>query len=108
MILGTSSDRIGTPHGYSFYVTASKNLEKELNLPVAPYVGAAFGTFEDELRAIGGVQIRWSDIVSSMHTHDGKNIHHLLGATIAERHTLGLIWVDHEHVGLTYSVSFDF
>lgn len=39
VILGTSSDRIGTPSGQSFYATASKNLHDETNLPVAPYVG---------------------------------------------------------------------
>jgi hypothetical protein len=36
LILGTSSDRIGTPDGQSFYATFSKNLKRETELPIAP------------------------------------------------------------------------
>src|SRR5712692_11031122 len=42
VILGTSSDRIGTPSGQSFYATASKNLKRETKLPIAPYFGIAY------------------------------------------------------------------
>jgi hypothetical protein len=47
LIVGTSSDRIGTPSGQSFYATFSKNLKREAGLPIAPYVGVAYGTYED-------------------------------------------------------------
>ncbi len=57
LMIGTSTDRIGTPSGQSFYATVSKNLQHETGLPIAPYVGAAFGTFDDRLRPIGGVNI---------------------------------------------------
>ena len=36
LILGTSSDRIGTPSGQSFYATFSKSLKPHTRLPVAP------------------------------------------------------------------------
>ena len=36
LILGTSSDRIGTPSGQSFYATLSKSLKHHTGLPVAP------------------------------------------------------------------------
>ena len=108
VILGTSSDRIGTPHGQSFYATASKDLEKEIGLPVAPYAGVAYGTFEDEWRPIGGGRIRYSEVFSSTHLYDGRHGHHILNATIGGRHTLGLLWIGHEHVGVSYSVAFDF
>ena len=54
VIVGTSSDRIGTPGGQSFYATASKNLKRETKLPIAPYFGVAYGTYQDRLRYIGG------------------------------------------------------
>ena len=54
VILGTSSDRIGTPSGQSFYGAVSKNLQKETGLPIAPYVGVAYGTYEGRARPIGG------------------------------------------------------
>jgi hypothetical protein len=41
LIFGTSSDRIGTPSGQSFYGTLSKNLEEWIKIPIAPYAGAA-------------------------------------------------------------------
>jgi len=52
LIFGTSSDRIGTPSGQAFYGTLSKDLETWTGLPIAPYFGASFGTFDDELVAI--------------------------------------------------------
>jgi hypothetical protein len=58
VIAGTSSDRIGTPGGQSFYATASKNLKRETKLPIAPYFGVAYGTYQDRLRYIGGVKYR--------------------------------------------------
>ena len=50
-ILGTSSGRIGTPSGQSFYATVSKNLKRKTKLPIAPYFGFAYGTYEDRLSA---------------------------------------------------------
>src|SRR5687768_16119174 len=46
LIAGTSSDRIGTPSGQSFYLTASKDLSAELGVPLAPYAGLAYGTYD--------------------------------------------------------------
>ena len=36
LIVGTSSDRIGTPSGQSFYATLSKNVKHYTRLPVSP------------------------------------------------------------------------
>ena len=109
LIFGTSSDRIGTPHGRAIYGTVSKDLEHLIGLPVAPYAGLAWGTFEDELEVIGGLGIRWGESWWSTHLWDGENFHNILETTIAERHTVGLILVeiDNEYsVGVTYSVGF--
>src|SRR5512134_2438884 len=43
LIFGTSSDRIGTPHGRAIYGTFSKDLTAWTGLPIAPYAGASFG-----------------------------------------------------------------
>jgi hypothetical protein len=50
LILGTSCDRIGMPGGQSVYATISKNLKRETELPIAPYFGVAYGTYQDRLR----------------------------------------------------------
>ena len=105
LILGTSSDRIGTPSGQSFYATFSKSLKHATGLPVAPYVGVAYGTYEDRARIIGGLNITLSDRWSSTILFDGVRIHPLLNYTFG-RHQLGVILERGRNPGISYSISF--
>jgi hypothetical protein len=105
LILGTSSDRIGTPSGQSFYATFSKNLKHATGLPVAPYVGAAYGTHEGRLRAIGGLNISLKERWSSTILFDGVRVHPLLNYTRG-RHQFGVIMERGRNPGASYSVSF--
>ena len=105
LILGTSSDRIGTPSGQSFYATFSKSLKRATGLPVAPYVGVAYGTYEDRARIIGGLNITLSDRWSSTILFDGARIHPLLNYTFG-RHQLGMILERGRNPGISYSISF--
>ncbi len=52
LMVGTSTDRIGTPSGQSFYATFSKNLQRETGLPIAPYVGVSYGTLRSPHRGL--------------------------------------------------------
>lgn len=105
LILGTSSDRIGTPSGQSFYATLSKNLKHHTGLPVAPYVGVAYGTFDDRARAIGGLNINFSERWSSTVLFDGVRVHPLLNYTYG-RHQFGFILERGRNPGGSYSISF--
>jgi hypothetical protein len=105
LILGTSSDRIGTPHGQSFYATLSKNLKRETGLPIAPYAGIAYGTFEDRLRAIGGLNISLSERFTSTILFDGVRVHPLIIYSRG-RHQFGLILERGRNPGASYSISF--
>jgi hypothetical protein len=105
VIFGTSSDRIGTPSGTSFYVTASKNLKRELKLPVAPYVGVAYGTYEDRLRPIGGLNINFTNALSSLVIFDGVKVHPTLSYAY-RRHVFSFILAMGNKPGLSYSISF--
>lgn len=105
LIIGTSSDRIGTPSGQSFYATLSKNLKHATGLPVAPYVGIAYGTFEDRARVIGGLNIYAGERWSSTILFDGVRVHPLVNYTHG-RHQFGVIFERGRHPGLSYSVSF--
>ncbi|MEZ5978872.1 MAG: hypothetical protein R3F34_11685 [Planctomycetota bacterium] len=78
LIVGTSSDRIGTPSGRAYYATFSKDLEAWTGLPIAPYVGTAFGEYEDAFELVGGMVVRWSKRLVSTHVWDGHNLHHML------------------------------
>ena len=105
LILGTSSDRIGTPSGQSFYATFSKSLKHWTSLPIAPYVGVAYGTHEDRARIIGGLNIVAGEHWSSTILFDGVRVHPLLNYTRG-RHQLGVIFERGRNPGLSYSISF--
>lgn len=105
LILGTSSDRIGTPSGQSFYATVSKNLRHSTGLPVAPYVGVAYGTFEDRLRVIGGLNVTLNERWGSTILFDGVRVHPIVNYTRG-RHQLGVIFERGRNPGASYSVSF--
>ena len=105
MIIGTSSDRIGTPSGQSFYATISKSLKHHTGLPIAPYVGVAYGTFDDRARVIGGLSITANEHWSSTILFDGVRVHPLANYTRG-RHQLGVIFERGRNPGFSYSVSF--
>lgn len=105
LILGTSSDRIGTPSGQSFYATFSKSLVRETRLPIAPYGGVTFGTYEDRLRPIGGLNVAFTERLSAMLIFDGVHLHEML--TYARgRHALSAILIRGNDPGISYSVAF--
>ena len=105
LILGTSSDRIGTPSGQSFYATISKNVKHYTNLPVSPYADVAYGTFEDRARLIGGLNINFDERWSSTILFDGVRVHPLLNYTRG-RHQVGVIFERGRNPGASYSISF--
>ncbi|CAN5767207.1 hypothetical protein BH20ACI4_BH20ACI4_16890 [soil metagenome] len=105
LILGTSSDRIGTPSGQSFYATLSKNLERETGLPIAPYFGITYGTYEKRFRPIGGLNIYLPKNFSSTILFDGVKVHPLVNYNYG-RHQFGFMLVQGKKAGFSYSVSF--
>jgi hypothetical protein len=105
IIFGTSSDRIGTPSGQSFYVTASKDLSPWVRMRLAPYVGVAYGTYEDKARVIGGLNIYFPASVSSLVIYDGVKVHPTLSWS-RDRHTISFLLANGEDPGVSYSVAF--
>ena len=105
LMFGTSSDRIGTPTGQSFYGTLSKNLKRETRLPIAPYGGAVFGTYEHRFRPIGGVNIGFTEQLTSLVIFDGVHVHPLLNYSYG-RHVFSFILVQGRHPGGSYSIAF--
>lgn len=109
LIVGTSSARIGTDSGRAIYATLSKDLERWTGLPIAPYAGASWDGADHRLRAIGGLSVRWHERVSSMHFHDGVEVHHTLTYSAPEGMQFGLILADvggEDYLGVSYGISF--
>lgn len=96
MIFGTSSDRIGTDRGQSYYGTLSKSLQPWLGLPVAPYVGAAFRDADDEWTEIAGLNYALFDQrLSVTHLWDGENLHTTLDVPV-KNWVVGLVIAQQE------------
>ena len=105
IIFGTSSDRIGTPEGQSYYVTVSKSLHDELRVPVAPYLSASYSTYENRVIYPFGINIGLGPRWSAMLINDGVHTH--LSATFAwNRFALTALAVQRKDLGITLGARF--
>ena len=105
LILGTSSDRIGTPDGQSFYATFSKNLKSETRLPIAPYVGVSYGTYERRWLPLAGLNTYFTEKFSSLVVYDGVRVHPMLNYAHG-RHHFSFVLAFANKPGFSYSISF--
>ena len=105
LIFGTSSDRIGTPSGRSIYATVSKNVSEWVRLPIAPYAGVAYSTYEGRFLPIGGLNINFRDNLSSQIIFDGVKVHPALNYTLG-RHVFTFLLAQGKNPGVSYSISF--
>ncbi len=106
IIFGVSSDRIGTPSGTSLYLTTSKDLEHWTGLPIAPYGGIVWGSYEHKFRAIGGLNIRFHPRLSSLIQFDGVKVHPGMTYTFSEAHAVTFLMIRGKSPGMTYTFSF--
>lgn len=105
IVFGTSSDRIGTPHGQAYFVTASKSLLAETGLPVAPYAGLSYSGFEERLLVPFGLNVALPRGFSAMLINDGVHTH--LSASYGWRNlSLTLLAVERRDLGLTVGMTF--
>ncbi|MBW3564824.1 MAG: hypothetical protein KY459_08870 [Acidobacteria bacterium] len=105
VVFGTSSDRIGTPDGQSYFVTVSKSLHHLTDLAIAPYAGASYSEHEDGFIYPFGVNVALGRNWSAMLSNDGVHTH--LSSTWSWRRTsLTLLAVRLEDPGLTVGLRF--
>ncbi len=105
LMLGTSSDRIGTLSGQSFYLTVSKNVRGAGQPVLAPYLAFTYGTYEDKFRLGGGLNIGFTQRLNSTILFDGVHVHPMLSFDY-RRHTFTVLLVRGRDPGISYSVSF--
>jgi hypothetical protein len=105
VVFGTSSDRIGTPNGQAYFVTFSKSLHHELRVPVAPYAGASYSTYEKRMLYPFGVNVAIGPRWSAMVLNDGVHTH--LSTTFALRRVaITLLAVERKDFGITVGTRF--
>ena len=105
LIIGTSSDRIGTPRGQSFYATLSKNLKRETGLPIAPYAGVSYGTYEHRWLPLAGVNVHFTRKLFATVIYDGVRVHPLLNY-VQGRHAFSFVLAFANKPGVSYSITF--
>ncbi len=109
LILGTSSDRIGTDDGQVYYGTLSKNLEPWLGINVSPYAGAGWSDRTNRWQELFGVNYRVLDGRFAInHIWDGVNLHHT-ATTRVRGVSVGLIVAEqdsHYSVGVMLGTEF--
>lgn len=101
VILGTSSDRIGTPTGRAYYVTVSKEVADGLGV----YVGAMYSEYENKVRVPAGVSYRFDDRWSALFAYDGVNGHPMLTYSWG-RKNLTFLLVQGKYPGLSFGIGF--
>jgi hypothetical protein len=105
IIFGTSSDRIGTPEGQSYYMTVSKSLHHDIGLPVAPYLGASYSTYENRMLYPFGLNVGITPRWSAMLMNDGVHTH--LSTTYAfDRFAVTILAVERKDLGVTIGARF--
>lgn len=105
LIVGTSSDRIGTPSGQSWYATVSKSLHHDLGLPVAPYAGASYSGHEGRILYPFGVNVALRPSWSALLMNDGVHTH-LSTTWTWRRFSFTILAVERKHPGITIGATF--
>lgn len=72
IILGTSSDRIGTPHGQAYFVTFSKQIGTS---PIAPYFSVNYSGFDRGVNFPFGASIALGPQWTLLPLYDGRRAH---------------------------------
>ncbi len=101
IILGTSSDRIGTPYGQAYYVTVSKEVTEGLSL----YVGASYSEFEDKILYPAGATFQLDENWGGMVLYDGRNFTPVASYSW-DTYSLSVLVARMRHPGVAFSVGF--
>ena len=102
VIFGTSSDRIGTPSGQSYFMTVSKRLPA---WPVAPYAGVSYSGYEGRLLYPFGVNVEIGPGWSAMLMNDGVHTH-LSASFVRGRYSVTLLAIERKDLGVTVGATF--
>ncbi len=103
LLLGTSSDRIGSPEGnQAYYATVAKHIPRT---PLAPYVSLNWSEWNDELNVPFGMNLSIAGGFSLLPMNDGARTH-LLASWANERISVTAIAAWMERFGLAFSTGF--
>src|SRR5688500_3704265 len=106
LILGTSSDRIGTSSGQAYYATVAKSLERELGVPLAPYAGVSWSEADERFLFPFGASVSLTDRVSAMLQNDGVHTHGSFTLALGPNWSVTFLAIRLEDPGVTFGARF--
>jgi hypothetical protein len=105
IIAGLSSDRIGTPSGMSYFISAQKQLGGERGR-IAPYLGLSYSEFGREVLMPFGASIGLRDELVLLPMCDGKYGHTTLSWFSKRGESISLIAVFNKRIGIAFARNF--
>ena len=105
IVAGWSSDRIGTPYGMSYFVSAQKQLGGRFER-VAPYIGTAYSTYGRELLMPFGASIGVREDLVVVPMSDGKYGHTTLTWFGKRGESISLISAFNKRFGIAFAWNF--
>jgi hypothetical protein len=105
IIAGFSSDRIGTPHGMSYFVSAQKQLSGERGR-IAPYVGLSYSEFGRAVLMPFGASIGLREELVLLPMCDGKYCHTTLSWFNKRGESISLIAAFNKRIGIAFARNF--
>lgn len=105
IVAGFSSDRIGTPSGMAYFVTAQKQLGGEKGR-FAPYVGLSYSEYGREILVPFGASIALRDDLVLIPMCDGKYGHTTLSWFDGKGRTYSLLAAFNKRFGLAFAQNF--
>jgi hypothetical protein len=105
LILGTSSDRIGTPRGRAYYLTLSKDLKPVNGWRFSPYAGLLWSEHDHKFRVPLGASIPVGKGFTLNPTFDGFAFH-AMASYAWQRYSFTGILVRTRDPGFAFTVGF--
>ncbi len=103
LFFGTSSDRIGSPEGeQAYFLTAAKRHPK---WPVSAYVSLNYSEWDADFNLPFGVEVDLGERFFVRPMYDGQRTHLTMSYRV-DRHSISLLWVWLERLGVAYSTRF--
>ena len=103
VLLGTSSDRIGSPEGtQSYYATIAKNIP---GTRIAPYLSVNYSEWDEHVNFPFGANFMFADGYSLMPMYDGERSHLILSYA-REHAAISLMTIWYEKIGIAISGGF--
>ncbi len=105
IVAGWSSDRIGTPQGMSYFVSAQKQLSGKLER-IAPYIGVAYSTYGREVLVPVGASIGVRENIVLVPMSDGKYSHTTLTWFGKRGESISLVAAFNKRPGIAFARNF--